>query len=107
MGFKEIYLLGCDHDYVCNRDIKDGHCFKNESHEREIVRSTYATKGILKQKMFSGMAQILKIYNEIRKIKPKIKIINLSPNSLISTFKKEDYSNILKELKLKEKPKKK
>jgi hypothetical protein len=101
MGFKEIYLLGCDHDYVCNKNVSEGHCFKNESHIREVGRSAYGTEGVLKQKMFSGMAQIFKIYNEIRRMRPKIKIVNLSPTSLISTFEKEDYLGVLKRLNLK------
>lgn len=101
MGFKEIYLLGCDFDYICNLDQKDSHFFKHKSHEKEVASLSKNSEETLKQRMGYGMYRVLKVYNEIKKIKKNTKIINLSPTSLIDVFEKEDYSNLLRRLKLK------
>jgi hypothetical protein len=83
MGFREIYLIGMDHNYICNdknnyRFYQDGIHQKNE--EERTVKDTSLTKHLS-----LGMYKIFNQY-ELLSNESHTKIYNTSRNSLLDIF---------------------
>ena len=84
MGFKEIYLLSMDHNYICNNEsnyrfYQNGIHQNNES--ERIVKGTSLTKHLS-----FGMYKIFHQY-ELLSNNSHTKIYNSSRNSLLDVFK--------------------
>lgn len=123
LGFREIYLLGCEHNFLTlNVGIEQGrkktldHFFVNEELENmtniseEEARKKIITRfghweGREDYTYESKMAQILQLFKNYRlfyqKVKRKyseIKIFNATPNSYLDVFPATDFSEIAKKL---------
>ena len=88
MGFSEIYLLGMDHNYICNKE-KDFRFYENGIHQKnEEERILKGSSGI--KHMSKGLYKIFNQY-ELIKINTSRKIFNISNNSILDIF---DYVNL-------------
>jgi len=84
MGFSEIYLLGMDHNYICNKE-SDYRFYKNGIHQNNEVERTI--KGTSRTKHLSfGMYKIFQQY-ELLSHNSHTKIYNSSRHSLLDVFK--------------------
>lgn len=90
MGFKEIYLLGCDYNAFCN--LGYGHCYDDK---KELA--------LLKQPNYN-LAFYLKFYHlttEFHYLLKKeadnrgVSIINLTESSLLDAYPKSKLSNVI------------
>ena len=98
MGFREIYLLGVDHNSLCNNKydyffdakklmkFKDGGVDEN----RNIVDSFY--------KRLLVHERLFRIYESLAEsaIVNKVRVINLSKESVVDCFEKDNFNKILK-----------
>ena len=93
MGFSEIYLLGMDHNYICNNE-SNYRFYKNGIHQNNEVERII--KGDSRTKHLSfGMYKIFQQY-ELLTNNSHTKIYNSSRNSLLDVFnyvKLEDVIN--------------
>ena len=93
MGFSEIYLLGMDHNYICNNE-SNYRFYKNGIHQNNEVERII--KGFSRTKHLSfGMYKIFQQY-ELLTNNSHTKIYNSSRNSLLDVFnyvKLEDVIN--------------
>lgn len=91
LGFKEIYLLGCEHDwckYKTNENWEYFYKFKNKYNPNMFV--PYERK-------LREAAILFQAYRLIKKVSPKVKIYNCTPNSYLDVFEYKPLSkNILK-----------
>ena len=83
MGFSEIYLLGMDHNYICNNEnnyrfYKDGIHQKNE--DERILKGASLTKH-LSFSLYNIFHQYELLLNNSH-----INIYNISSNSLLDVF---------------------
>ena len=84
MGFSEIYLLGMDHNYICNKE-SDYRFYKNGIHQKnedkrlikDFSRTKHASLGIYK--IFSQY--------ELLSDNSDTKILNTSKDTLLDVFK--------------------
>jgi len=90
MGFKKIYLLGCDHDYIINWG-KSQH-FYDES----ISQYSEDWSGGLLQE-FENHVDLWRTYLALKNIGTltDAKIINLTPGSLLDVFERKELAHIL------------
>lgn len=90
MGFKKIYLLGCDHDGILYFG-KSRHFYKESLAEFKDDWSG----GLLTE--FEGGLNLWKTYLAIKKIAnlENIEIINLTPGSLLDVFERNSLVNVL------------
>ena len=93
MGFNEIYLMGMDHNYICNnksnyRFYKDGIHQNNE--EKRIIKDTSLTKHLS-----FGMYKIFNQY-ELLSNNSYTKIYNTSRNSLLDIFEYVTFKDVIK-----------
>mgnify|MGYP001610770756 CR=1 FL=1 len=123
LGFREIYLLGCEHNFLTlNVGIEQGrkktldHFFVNEELESMTNMSEKEAKDkiIARFRHWEGhedytyeskMAQIIRLfknyrlfYQKVRKLHPDIKIFNATPNSYLDVFPSIPYEDIAKKL---------
>ena len=83
MGFSEIYLLGMDHNYICNNE-SNYRFYKNGIHQNNEVERII--KGYSRTKHLSfGMYKIFQQY-ELLTNNSHTKIYNSSRNSLLDVF---------------------
>jgi len=123
LGFKEIYLLGCEHNFLTlNVGIEQGqkktlnHFFVNE----ELERMTNMSEKEAREKLIarfhhweghenftyeSKIAQILRLfknyrlfYRKVRRLYPEIKIFNATPGSYLDVFPTIPYEELIKKL---------
>ena len=87
MGFKEIYLLG--NDYNSFATITDEHCYDDNGELEEIEQRL----GLLLS-FFSRATEIHYLIAKLAKIRG-VKIINLTPGSLLDAYSRDDIRNIL------------
>lgn len=93
MGYKTIYLVGCDFDNLKNygKNIKN---FYNQKLEVKRGSNQPWKMGIIKE-----LENNLRLFNEFNNYKifckkNNIKIINLSPNSWLDFFDKQEFNKI-------------
>lgn len=88
MGFKEIYLLGCDYNSFATEI--DEHCYDDEDEQYEINNRL----GML----LSFYARATEIHYLIRKYADRngVKIINLTSGSLLDSYEKSTLSKVLR-----------
>lgn len=120
MGFREIYLLGCDHDFLATRIGLDqgkpktfDHFYENE----ELKQISTMEPGKAKEKLairykwdenMGGsyeqlMVQILQLfknyrlfYNKAMELHPDIKIFNATPGSYLDVFPGIEIKEVIK-----------
>ena len=84
MGFKEIYLLSMDHNYICNYE-SNYRFYQNGIHQNNEVERTI--KGASRTKrLFFGEYKIFHQY-ELLSNNSHTNIYNSSINSLLDVFK--------------------
>jgi len=94
MGFKEIYLLGCDHDFLQRIGQYEGRHFYESS-------KSFSDEKHLKQfnleKMFLGHYNTWSAYRNMKEhLEPKgIKIYNASKKSMLDVFERVDLDSII------------
>jgi hypothetical protein len=97
MGFKEIYLLGCDYSSFVAQE--NNHCY-DDVEEVQSCKTSFKEQ----YKTSCNLGFYLKAYANITRIhyliamfakKNNIKIINITPNSLLDAYPKKDTSTVL------------
>lgn len=121
LGFREIYLLGCEHNFLTlNVGMEQGrkktldHFFVNQELENMIHMDEKEAKEKMTARFGhweghenytyeSKIAQILQLfknyrlfYQKVRGLHPEIKIFNLTPNSYLDVFPARSLEEILK-----------
>lgn len=119
MGFKEIYLLGCEHNFLAH-NIGSGpgksktydHFFKNDELEYlsktksdkadEKLKKRYSWNRELEFAYEDNIVHILQLfknyrlfYKKVRNKYPNIKIFNATPNSFLDVFPFVDLKDVL------------
>lgn len=111
MGYEEIYLLGCEHNYLASRSsvgklkIID-HCYEEDemknidANDKENIKK-YALERDFQMSYESCIANTLQLfknyrlfYQKVKKIHPETKIYNATPNSFLDVFPTIDFKNI-------------
>lgn len=87
MGFKEIYLLGCDYNAFCTAG--KGHCYDDES---EISDFNYNLAFYLK--FYWITTEFHYLISKLAKEK-KIKVINATPGSLLDAYPRVSLESVL------------
>ncbi len=102
MGFKEIFLLGCEHSYL-SQPIGRGHSATLKHGYPEILDHVdmsdlkavkkFSLEHITKLSYENNVASILQLfknyrlfYKKAKKLYPEIKIFNATPNSFLDVF---------------------
>lgn len=107
LGFREIYLLGCEHNFLSHPTVPLAF---DRSYEDELsdidtaknqVVGKYITPKLSKMSYEHAVANILQLfrnyrffYQKIRKIYPDIKIYNATPNSFLDVFPTVKFEDI-------------
>lgn len=110
MGFKEIYLMGCEHNFLSynigyGKDLTYGHSYDDERSRLDPTNDEVMKKFIaprdLKLTYEKNIANILQLfrnyrffYEKIHKQDPDIKIYNATPDSFLDVFPMIDFKNI-------------
>jgi hypothetical protein len=96
MGFKKIYLLGCDHSWLMHHGISQ-HFYKEEQHS--FTRNNYSEWSEVKDIgfEFETHSKLWDVYRKIRMEAGKInvQIYNSTPGSLLDIFPKKNLSEVL------------
>ena len=87
MGFQEIYLLGCDYSAFCTAG--KGHCYDDES---EVAQVDYNLAFYLR--FYWITTEFHYLIAKLAKEK-NIKVVNLTPNSLLDAYAHNSLRNIL------------
>lgn len=96
MGYKTIYLLGCNQDtflnyYIDNSNLLKIKGYKHFYREKEVeMISNYSIGEKLEHE-----SDIFKAYSKINKLFSNHKIINLSSVSMIDAFPRDNLANII------------
>ena len=102
MGFQEIYLLGCEHNFLCF-NIGQGKAISyNYGHEDKVTKADVKNDEIVKELAVprdlamnyeENIAHVLQLfrnyrffYKKVRKMHPDIKIYNATANSFLDGF---------------------
>ena len=92
MGFKEIYLLSMDHNYICNNE-SNYRFYQNGIHQNNEVERTI--KGASRTKHLSfGEYKIFHQY-ELLSNNSHTKIYNTSRNSLLDIFNYVRFKDVI------------
>jgi hypothetical protein len=96
MGYKRIYLLGCDNNTLLNYKSKIHHFYENEKDPRANASDEQAWTPDILQAMQSqiGMFEQYKSYVELAK-KTSQEIINLSQESWLDFIRKDELKYVL------------
>ena len=93
MGFKEIYLLGCDHSFFVHAGEADVKRFYKYNHH--VFSNTKFTPNELRLK---SVHRLYKEYRLLRqKLFTKIKIYNLTPTTYLDVFPLENFEQVIKQ----------
>ncbi|HRG63802.1 MAG TPA: hypothetical protein PLP75_12400 [Burkholderiales bacterium] len=96
MGFKEIYLVGCDHNYICLKNEKDYRFYEKALHQNnEEARINELVSSSTNTREFASQSQIFNLYNKLHK-STITNIYNLSSISLLDIFPNREFDTILK-----------
>ena len=95
MGFKEIYLLGCDHDWILHLD-SSSHFYDEREHalNRTGYNEWFAT-GV--DVYFKDYLQLWKQYKVLREIAQRrgIRIVNATQGGLLDVFPRVSFESLL------------
>lgn len=112
MGFKEIYLLGCEHNFLCfnigqgqGKAISYDYGHKDSVTEADINNDEVVKKlavprdlAMTYEENIAHVYQLFKnyrlFYDKVRKLYPKVKIFNATPNSFLDVFPMIDFEKI-------------
>lgn len=104
MGFKEIYMLGCDSTGIItkinskmNSDVTNGYAYKLDEKENQYVNSLYEHYSIESQ--FKGWARIFHLYGELAGYckRRDIKLVNCSKKTIIEDIPRQSLEEVIKE----------
>lgn len=87
MGFSEIYLLGCDYSAFCTQG--KGHCYDDKS---ELSDFNYNLAFYLR--FYWIITEFHYLIAKLAKQK-KVKVVNLTPNSLLDAYPRISVSSVL------------
>ena len=91
LGFNEIYLIGCDYDYILKR---------NEEHfyDSEIIGQTYCLKNASNLFLAEDMCDYLKIMEKIKNHfrNYNVKIFNAGIGGFTDTFPRVNYDDLFR-----------
>lgn len=87
MGFKEIYLLGCDYNSFATIDVE--HCYQDYDEKK------YNNENLAFYLKFYAITTKIHYLIEKCASKQNIKIINVTPNSLLDAYLRKDISSVL------------
>lgn len=110
MGFEEIYLLGCEHNFLCF-NIGQGKAISyNYGHKDSVTEADINNDEVVKKLAVprdltmtyeANIAHILQLftnyrlfYSKVRKLSPNIKIYNATPNSFLDVFPMINFEDI-------------
>lgn len=89
MGFSEIYLLGCDHDWLKNRNMKKHDRFYSQDYLQGYLENvTY-------EECMAGVHELFRSYRILKNKLNNIKIYNCSPGSYLDVFEFADYHEVI------------
>ena len=95
MGFSEIYLLGMDHNYICNNE-SNYRFYQKGIHQNKEVERTIKDASRTKHLSF-GLYKIFHQY-ELLSNNSNAKIYNISKNSLLDVFKYVTFKDVIKDI---------
>lgn len=110
LGFEEIYLLGCEHNFLCF-SIGQGKAISYDyGHEDDVTRADVANDEVVKRLAVprdltmtyeENIAHVLQLfknyrlfYKKVRETHPNVKILNATPNSYLDVFPMIQFKNI-------------
>jgi hypothetical protein len=89
MGFKEIYLLGCDHNWLSLRNLKTiPRFFKNDYTPEADFNNNYENASLAVNELFKSYRLLKNKFNGT-------KIYNCTPGSYIDTFEYKKLNDVL------------
>lgn len=112
LGFKEICLLGCEHNFLCfnigrgqGKDLAYSHNYKDELSDidktNDQVVKRFAIPRDLAMNYEDNVAHVLQLfknyrlfYKKICKLHPNVKIFNATPNSYLDVFPSISFKDI-------------
>jgi len=111
MGFEEIYLLGCEHNFLAqplgpNKSLSFSHSYGDETSKlgktaNEEVLKKYITPKEMRSNYELNMANTLQLFRNYRlfyskalKTRPNLKIFNATPNSFLDVFPMINFEDI-------------
>jgi hypothetical protein len=103
MGFKEIYLLGCEHSFltqtirlgrslIYDHAYDEGRADFGQTTDPEVAKKYFVQKDFTKnyEDNVAHVHQLFKNYrllkNKLAREKPEVKIFNATPNSFLDVF---------------------
>ena len=92
MGFKEIYLLGMDHNYMC-KDESEWRFYKNAIHQKDEIESSANNQSHITQTL-TATGQIFEQYQKL-KDHTTCKVFNTSRISLLDIFEVKKLQDII------------
>jgi len=98
MGFKEIYLLGCDCDAIIGNIVSDkqgDHAYDTNEDDAKIRQ--WATDFYSMEAIFKGWANIFHYYEQLYQYCAKrgIRLINCSAKTILHSLPRMKYENVL------------
>lgn len=110
MGYGEIYLLGCEHNFLSrniglSKSLTYEHSYEDEREYIDISNPELAKKYTVAEELnmtyeeqVAHVRQLLKnyrlFYQKVKKINPEIKIFNATPGSFLDVFPAVDFPSI-------------
>lgn len=98
MGYKKIYLLGCDHNQLKNFNSTIENFYDEKNDPRKTKKNKLNSHFLKLDKELRASLNVYEQYKKYGKIAQKlnIEIINLSKNSWLDLFKKDLLKNVIK-----------
>lgn len=90
LGFKEIYLLGIDHNYICLKE-ENYRFYKDSYHQKDEHKRMCLSKRL----EFLGTYKVFLEKELIQQNVKNNKIVNCSMDSLLDMFPKSDYNKVI------------
>ncbi len=107
LGFEEIYLLGCEHNFLSHptAPLAYDHSYEDELSDMDTSTSGVVGKHIAPkfhamsyEHMVANILQLFRnyrfFYQKVKKLHPKLKIFNATPNSFLDVFPVIDFEDI-------------
>lgn len=102
MGFEEIYLLGCEHDYLTYRTNYELNNYFYESDKFDMNNpkdvERYGLTVTSYESLIDHAGKLFRNYRllkaKLAKEKPRVKIFNATPNSFLDVFPSVDFEDI-------------
>src|SRR3989344_5632380 len=110
LGFKEIYLLGCEHNFLCfnigqGRAISYSHSYDDKLSKIDVTDDEAVKKEAVPRDLTmnyeDNIAHVLQLfknyrlfYKKVKKEYPNVKILNATPNSYLDVFPNIKFEDI-------------